>query len=70
MSADQATRKLGGEVEVGDIVVFLGNPHRITRITPYLHPTIREPGWRIAHAGPGPGSWGITLEPQCRYEVA
>ena len=63
-------RKLGGDVQVGDILVFMGHPHRITRIVPYMHPTILEPGWRIAYAGPGPDSWGITLEPQCRYDVA
>jgi hypothetical protein len=60
----------GSEIAAGDILVPFGIPHRITRIVPYLHPTIREPGWRIAYAGPGPDSWGITLEPQCTYEVA
>jgi len=62
--------KKGSEVEPGDIIVFLGVPHRVTRVVPYVHPTIQAPGWRIAYAGPGPQSWGITLEPQGSYEVA
>jgi hypothetical protein len=65
--------KRGSEIEVGDIIVFMSQPHRITRIVPYAHPVVTggEAGWRIAYAGPGPDSWGITLEPQADYyEVA
>jgi hypothetical protein len=65
-----STKKCGSDVQVGDIYVGFGPPRRITRIEPYLHPTIREPGWRIAYSGPGKDAWGITLEPQCDYEVA
>jgi len=71
INADETHQKLGEEIEVQDIVVFLGTPHRITRITPYTHPVVTqgEPGWRIAHAGPGQESWGITLCPGQLYEV-
>lgn len=66
-------RKRGSDVEVGDILMFLSTPHRITRIEPYLHPTLRLPGWRTAYADTGEraykNAWGITLEPQCEYEI-
>ena len=57
----------GAEVEAGDILMSLGESHRITRIEPYLHPTIREPGWRIAYDAAG--TWSIVLEPGVIHEV-
>lgn len=63
------------EVKVGDIMWVGGTPRRITRIQPYVHPTIGEP-WAIASSdGPegfGLAAWGITLEltnPSEYYEI-
>lgn len=72
----------GIDVKVGDDLTFLGKPHRITDIEPYVHPEADErgwaPGWRIAYART-PGqmltkqnretTWGITLEPDSDYET-
>lgn len=54
------------EVKVGDDLWFLGTPHRITRITRYVHPVVtRNEEWRIAHsdgpAGMYKAAWGMTL---------
>ena len=57
-------QKRGDGVEVGDIILFLGTPHRVDTIEPYTHPTIGEP-WRIARASDG---WAITLEPTVSLE--
>jgi hypothetical protein len=72
----------GSEVEAGDDLLFLGSVRRITDIEPYEHPKAAEygwgPGWRIAWScqpgemltrGNREKVWGITLEPQCTYEV-
>lgn len=72
------TRKHGSEVKVGDDLWFLGEPHRITRIVPYVHPVCTGgETWAIAYSdGPvtgGAKAWGITLEltnPAHHYEVS
>jgi hypothetical protein len=63
---------LGSDVHIGDDLVFLGKPHRITDIAPYPG----RPGWRLAWARL-PGQvltransdviWGITLGPEAGY---
>lgn len=59
--------KRGGEIAVGDVLVFLGTPHRITSIEPYTGPLAHL--WngkaRIARAG----TWGATLDPHEMWEV-
>lgn len=62
------TAKRGSEIKVGDIIMFLGTPHRVASLTPYTHPVMTEgaPGWRTARAADG---WGITLSPQILLEV-
>lgn len=57
----------GQEVRVGDDLWFLGKPHRITRIVPYVHPVVtRNEPWRIAYSDGPDGvykaAWGMTLE--------
>jgi hypothetical protein len=57
----------GQDVKVGDDIWFLGTPHRVTRITPYVHPVCtRNEEWRTAHSDGPDGmykaAWGITLE--------
>lgn len=66
MRAKDTQRKLGQDIEVGDIIVFLGTPHRITRVEPYTHPTV-EGAVAIAHAANG---WGISLWRNVSVEVA
>lgn len=70
---EETEPKPGSEIAVGDIIVFSGEPHRIRSIRPYTHPVVTggEPGWRTASVAEShaPGAWGITLEPQCTYEV-
>jgi hypothetical protein len=65
--------KLGSEIEKGDIIVFFGEPHKIRSIRAYTHPGVTKgaPGWRTASVAEShaPGAWGITLEPQCTYDV-
>jgi hypothetical protein len=60
--------KRGTEVEPGDIIWFLGAPHRVERIEPYDTPCAwgSPSGWRIARCE---GSWTMTLQPQVFYEV-
>lgn len=60
--------KLGKEIEVGDVLVFSGTPHRVATIEDYTHEVVTsgEP-WRIARASDG---WGITLCPLVPHEVA
>jgi hypothetical protein len=58
------TTKLGRDVEVGDVLVFLGTHHRVTEFGPGTH--LIE-GSRIALAADG---WGMTLDPSGSYEVA
>ena len=71
-TADQTTTKLGSQVQVGDIIMFLSHPHRVTRIEPYEGPNsyLWDGQARIAKAGPGPDAWGIILDPMQRYDVA
>jgi hypothetical protein len=61
------------EVKVGDDIVFLGQPHRVSQITEHDAPGWwpRFPGegdcaFRMAH---GAGDWTITLIPGERLEV-
>jgi hypothetical protein len=60
--------KRGSEVDVGDILEFLGNHHRITQIRPYEGKLARlfNGEARTAKASDG---WGITLDPGMLYEV-
>ena len=58
--------KPGDAVQLGDIIRFLGQPHRITRIEPYDHPALGGAGARIAYADDG---WAITLTPEVEVEV-
>lgn len=60
-----ATRD-GREIEVGDVLMFLGSPHLIQRIEPYRHRLYPDEEWRIAHAS---GDWRITLVPFQLYEI-
>jgi len=62
---DQVTRD-GADVALGDVLMFLGTPHRVDAIEPYQHPSFDE-GWRIARAA---GDFAITLIPGQRYQVA
>ena len=57
--------KRGNEVQVGDIILFAGRPHRVAKIEPYTHPTLGET-CGIARASDG---WGITLFPSSQVEV-
>lgn len=60
--------KYGKEIEVGDVLVFLGTPHRVATIEDYCHESITAgETWRIARASDG---WGITLAPIVPLEVA
>jgi hypothetical protein len=61
------------DVRVGDDIVFLGQPHRVLRITEHDAPdwwlTARsELVWRLRMAH-GAGDWMITLIPGERLEV-
>ena len=49
-------RKLGRDLAVGDVVVFLGQPHLITAFVPHDH--IELGPCRIAESGP---EWCITI---------
>jgi hypothetical protein len=56
-----------GRIRVGDDLLFLGKPHRITEILPY--PRNRQfdaPKWRIARDAYG---WEITLIPGQHHDV-
>jgi hypothetical protein len=65
----------GRDVKVGDDLWFLGAAHRITRIEPYKG--VNAPLWdgqaRTAyadsHAGMYHAAWGITLDPDGRYDI-
>lgn len=62
-------RRLGRDVAVGDMLMFLGHPHLIDRIDPYGPTNIPEiitPDTRIARNG---RDWGITLFADQDYEV-
>lgn len=61
------TVKLGKDIEVGDVLMFFGTPHRVATLEPYSHPVVTDGEmWRIARAADG---WGITLAPTTRVEV-
>lgn len=68
-------RIAGSEVRVGDDVIFLGTPHRVTSVEPYSHPVATGgEQWAIAYAAtperPAKGNaWAITLEPHCDYDI-
>lgn len=62
----------GQDVRVGDDLWFLGTPHRITRIEPYVHSVVtRGEEWRIAYADTPErayrNAWGMTLEYEHGY---
>lgn len=66
--------KYGRDVVVGDDIIFLGTPHRITRIEPYTHPVVTGgETWATAYADTSAAAyqaaWGITLEPDQQYET-
>jgi hypothetical protein len=73
MQQEEYAPKQGSEIEVGDIIVFMGEPHKIRSLRAYTHPVVTggEPGWRTASVAKShaPRAWGITLEPQCTYDV-
>jgi hypothetical protein len=62
---------LGADVQVGDDLLYLGRPHRVTAVEPYdatvlgLDPRDAE-GTRIARSLDG---WAMTLLPQQRFTV-
>ena len=70
MTLTSSSEVLGSEIEVGDVMEFLGNWHRVVKIESYDHPMNQEL-WqgraRTAHWESGPG---ITLDPNQRYEIA
>lgn len=67
----------GSEIKVGDDLIFLGTPHRITDIVPYRHPNAGKYGWptwftayaRTTEPVITPLTWGITIEPGIEYEI-
>ena len=69
--------KRGREIRVGDDLIFLGTPHRITRIEPYPPTELNARLWdgkaRIAYSDTAAASykaaWGITLDPNGTYDV-
>jgi hypothetical protein len=56
------------EVRPGDDLVFLGTPHHIVAIKPYVSDGhyVERSRWRIAVDAFG---WGLTLIPGDRFEV-
>lgn len=59
--------KRNADIKPGDVIMFLGNPHLITEVVPYTHPTLGEMVG-IAKAADG---WSITLDlPSNTQEVA
>jgi hypothetical protein len=62
---------LGADVQVGDDLMFLGRPHRVTAVEPYdasvlgLDPRDAQ-GARIARSLDG---WAMTLLPRQRFQV-
>jgi hypothetical protein len=55
------------QVQVGDQLIWGGEPHELVAIKPYLASDIwLRRDWRIALDGTG---WGITLVPGDRHEV-
>lgn len=69
----------GTDLKVGDDLIFLSAPHRLTDFKPYKHPRSEEygwgPGWQTAYARTTEikitdRTWGITIEPGGWYEVS
>lgn len=55
------TYKRSEDIQVGDLIFFLGTPHLITSTD-----TVNAFGWRVAKAD---GGWSHTLEPGGSYRV-
>lgn len=72
METTQKTpKKLGRDIAIGDVIMFFGTPHRITEIRDHSDNPWGLVGWngdpwRIAKAA---DDWGITLDPDHRFEV-
>jgi hypothetical protein len=58
----------GRDIVEGDILYFLGTPHRVTSLEAYQGPLaeLLGAGARIAHAGP---DWETLLEPDALWEL-
>jgi hypothetical protein len=54
-------KKVGRSLKVGDIIMFLGNPHRIIRFEPYANGLARI-AW-CDH------DWTITVYDDAEFEV-
>ncbi|MFG1659121.1 hypothetical protein ACGFIY_21570 [Micromonospora chersina] len=54
---------LGAALQTGDVIHFLGQPHRIDSLPPYEGPLVHDgtypPGTRVAYADGG--RWGMTV---------
>lgn len=52
----------GRDLRVGDVIVILGDEHRVDRLEPYTGDLLGElgKGTRIAYSG---ASWGMTVPP-------
>lgn len=70
--------KRGSDLEVGDVIVFLGRSHRIVSLVEFPQnsdlgestvngPAIDLTGWRIARCELG---WSTTVSPDARWTVA
>ncbi|WP_271215822.1 hypothetical protein [Streptosporangium carneum] len=57
----------GHELAIGDVIVFLGNHHRIDRFEPYTGSLLAElgEGTRVACAG----AWGMTVGPRSTVRI-
>lgn len=69
MSASAATATIlrrAEDLRPGDVVVFLGTPHLVSRIEEYTHPAFPE-AFGIARASDG---WGISLSYGMHVDVA
>jgi hypothetical protein len=62
----------GEDLKVGDLLYFLGHPHRITHFADYSPSMFPDEQWRIAYSGheDDPHCWGMTIEPAGRYRIA
>jgi len=67
----------GRDVKAGDDLIFLGTPHRITRIEPYrgsLNDELFGREGRVAYSDTAASAcraaWGITLDPDGTYEIS
>lgn len=55
----------GRDLQVGDILIFFGTPHRIDHFEPYRH-VIGLTGARAAVAANG---WGMTISEDSDYHI-